>query len=202
MSENRVPENRVPENGPATPSHSHRGEPDDPWEVEDPILTARSLVYSYGATRALRGATLSVARGEVLAVTGASGSGKSTLLLCLAGVLRPDAGEVTYDGRNISAMGEAARSALRRTELGVLFQFGQLVAELTAEENVALPLLLSGARRRAARTAASSWLERFGVAELAGVRPPEMSGGQGQRVALARAMVTEPTVLFADEPTG
>lgn len=171
-------------------------------DVHDPVLVARSVVKSYGSTPALRGATLAVGRGEILAVTGASGSGKSTLLLCLAGVLRPDAGDVTLDGRVISAESEAKRSALRRSTFGVLFQFGQLVPELTAQENVALPLLLSGVARRPALAAASSWLERFGVLEQAGVRPPEMSGGQSQRVAVARAMVTEPTVLFADEPTG
>ncbi|MBQ1015728.1 ATP-binding cassette domain-containing protein, partial [Micromonospora sp. M51] len=102
----------------------------------------------------------------------------------------------------IDTWSEAARSRLRRTEFGVLFQFGQLVAELTAAENVSLPLLLAGTGRREARVAALTWLERFGVAELADVRPGEMSGGQQQRCATARALVTEPRVLFADEPTG
>ena len=164
--------------------------------------SCRSLVYSYGATPALRGVSLEIARGELLAVTGASGSGKSTLMLCLAGVLRPDAGEVRLGDRVISREGESARSELPRTEVGVLFQFGQLVPELTAAENVALPLLLSGVRRKPAIAAATTWLDRFGVADRAASRPPEMSGGQAQRVAAARAMVTEPAVLFADEPTG
>ena len=141
-------------------------------------------------------------RGENLAVTGPSGSGKSTLMLCLAGILTPDAGEVTFDGRTISQENESQRSQLRRSEFGVLFQFGQLVPELTAVENVALPLLLAGRNRSAAETAATNWLDRFAIADLAGSRPVEMSGGQAQRVAAARAMVTEPTVLFADEPTG
>lgn len=167
-----------------------------------PVLEARGVVKSYARTPALRGVSLSLDEGEVVAVTGASGSGKSTLLHCLAGIVRPDAGEVLYRGRPVHAMGERERSVLRRTELGVLFQFGQLVAELTAEENVALPLLLGGARRRPALTAAGLWLDRFGVAGLAGQRPGEMSGGQQQRVATARALVTEPRVLFADEPTG
>ncbi len=166
------------------------------------VLTARSLVKSYGNSPALRGVSLSAARGDVLAITGPSGSGKSTLLLCLAGILRPDAGEVRFGGRRIDTEDEATRSRLRRREFGVLFQFGQVVPELTAQENVALPLLLSGVRRREAMTAARSWLDRFGVAELAAQRPPQMSGGQAQRVAVARAMVTEPEVLFADEPTG
>jgi len=159
-------------------------------------------VYSYGSAPALRGITVEVARGELLAVTGPSGSGKSTLMLCLAGLLRPDAGEVRLGDRIISTESEAARSELRRSEIGVLFQFGQLVAELTAAENVALPLLLSGVKRKPAIAAATIWLDRFGVADQADSRPTQMSGGQGQRVAAARAMVTEPSVLFADEPTG
>ncbi len=167
-----------------------------------PLLSARSVVVSYGRTPALRGVTMSVGGGEIVAVTGASGSGKSTLLLCLAGILRPDVGEVRFGDRVISAESEAARSRLRRREFGVLFQFGQLVPELSAVENVALPLLLSGVRRRPATTAALEWLDRFGIADLADSRPPQMSGGQGQRVAVARAMVTEPVVVFADEPTG
>jgi len=109
-----------------------------------PLLSARSVVVSYGRTPALRGVTMSVGGGEIVAVTGASGSGKSTLLLCLAGILRPDVGEVRFGDRVISAESEAARSRLRRREFGVLFQFGQLVPELSAVENVALPLLLSG----------------------------------------------------------
>ncbi|MEU9505845.1 ABC transporter ATP-binding protein [Micromonospora sp. NPDC048170] len=165
-------------------------------------LKARGVVKAYGRTPALRGITLDVAEGEIVAVTGPSGCGKSTLLHCLAGILRPDAGEVSWNGHRIDTWSEAARSRLRRTEFGVLFQFGQLVAELTAAENVALPLLLAGTRRREARTAALSWLERLGVAELADSRPGEMSGGQQQRCATARALVTEPRVLFADEPTG
>ncbi|MDQ3449911.1 MAG: ABC transporter ATP-binding protein [Actinomycetota bacterium] len=166
------------------------------------VLAARSLVKSYGNSPALRGVSLSAARGDVLAITGPSGSGKSTLLLCMAGILSPDAGEVRFGGARIDTESEARRSALRRREFGVLFQFGQVVPELTAQENVALPLLLSGVRRREAMTAARSWLDRFGVADLAKQRPPQMSGGQAQRVAVARAMVTEPEVLFADEPTG
>jgi len=167
-----------------------------------PAISARAVTKSYGNTPALRGVSFSADRGEIVAVTGASGSGKSTLLLCLAGILRPDAGEVWLSGRRIDTASESERSRLRRTELGVLFQFGQLVPELTAAENVALPLLLSGVRRREAMTAANTWLERFSVAELAGQRPTQMSGGQAQRVAVARALVTEPQVLFADEPTG
>lgn len=165
-------------------------------------LQARGVVRAYGRTPALRGVTLEVAEGEIVAVTGPSGCGKSTLLHCLSGILRPDAGQVLWRGDRIDLMTEGVRSRLRRTEFGVLFQFGQLVTELTAAENVALPLLLAGTGRREARAAALTWLERLGVAEVADVRPGEMSGGQQQRCATARALVTEPRVLFADEPTG
>jgi len=168
----------------------------------DVVLDARELVRNYDRTPALRGVSLAVRAGEVVAITGPSGSGKSTLLHCLAGIVRPDEGEVRWQGRRIDTQSEAQRSRLRRTEFGVLFQFGQLVPELTAAENVALPLLLAGTRRRTALGTAEGWLDRFGVAELAGKRPTEMSGGQAQRVATARALVTGPAVLFADEPTG
>ena len=166
------------------------------------VLQGRGIVKSYGRTPALRGVTLEVDEGEIVAITGRSGCGKSTLLHCLAGIVRADAGEVSYRGDRIDTRSEAARSKLRRTEFGVLFQFGQLVGDLTAAENVALPLLLGGTSRREARTAALTWLDRLGVADLADQRPGQMSGGQQQRCAVARALVTEPRVLFADEPTG
>ncbi len=171
-------------------------------DADRPVLSARSIVYSYGNTPALRGVSVQVGAGEIVAITGPSGSGKSTLMLCLAGVLQPDAGDVEFRGRLVSDASESERSALRRSDFGILFQFGQLVPELTAAENVALPLLLSGVKRKAAITAATTWLDRFGVADHAASRPTEMSGGQVQRAAAARAMVTEPSVLFADEPTG
>jgi putative ABC transport system ATP-binding protein len=166
------------------------------------IIEARGVVRSYGRTPALRGVSVGVEEGEIVAVTGPSGCGKSTLLHVMSGILRPDAGEVIYRGERIDTRSEAGRSKLRRGDFGVLFQFGQLVAELSALENVALPLLIGSTRRREATTAAAQWLDWLGVAELAGQRPGEMSGGQQQRVALARAMVTQPRVLFADEPTG
>ncbi|MGY1436510.1 ABC transporter ATP-binding protein [Streptomyces reniochalinae] len=166
------------------------------------VLRARGVVKSYGPTPALRGIDLDLAEREILALTGPSGSGKSTLLHCLAGILRPDAGEITYGELALGGCSEAERSRLRRTEFGVLFQFGQLVEELTAAENAALPLLLTGRGRKEARTAALEWLDRLGAADVADVRPPRMSGGQQQLCAAARALVTAPRVLFADEPTG
>jgi putative ABC transport system ATP-binding protein len=151
---------------------------------------------------ALRGASVSVAQGEILAVMGPSGSGKSTLLHCLAGILVPDSGEIWFDGQRVDTLPEQARSALRRERFGFVFQFGQLVPELSAEENVALPLLLGGMRRRDALSEARAWFERLGLAGMEDHRSGEMSGGQAQRVALARGLVARPAVLFADEPTG
>jgi len=166
------------------------------------IIEARDLVLSFGETPALRSASLSVQRGEILAVMGPSGSGKSTLLHCLAGILVPDFGEVTFDGQRLDTMREEQRSRLRRDRFGFVFQFGQLVPELTAEENVALPLLLGGTRREEALRGARVWFERFELDGLERHRAGEMSGGQAQRVALARGLVAHPDVLFADEPTG
>jgi putative ABC transport system ATP-binding protein len=166
------------------------------------VIEARDIVLSFGRTPALRGASLSAGRGEILAVMGPSGSGKSTLLHCLAGILVPASGQVWFDGRRVDTLGEAERGTLRRDRFGFVFQFGQLVPELTAEENVALPLLLGGARRRAALREARVWFERLDLDGLEGRRSGELSGGQAQRVALARGLVARPEVLFADEPTG
>jgi putative ABC transport system ATP-binding protein len=166
------------------------------------LIEARDVVKSFGQTPALRGANLSAASGEIVAVMGPSGSGKSTLLHCLAGIFRPDSGEVWFDGRRLDELSEADRTRLRRTAFGFVFQFGQLVPELSAADNIALPLLLGRTRRKAAYQKAASWLDRLGLADKAGNRTGELSGGEGQRVALARALVTKPKVLFADEPTG
>jgi putative ABC transport system ATP-binding protein len=171
-------------------------------QVGGVIVEARDLWLSFGETPALRGARLSVKRGEIVAVMGPSGSGKSTLLHCLAGILVPDSGEVTFDGQRIDVMREAERSKLRRDRFGFVFQFGQLVPELTAQENVALPLLLGGTHRDEALRAARSWFERLDLKGMEDHRTGEMSGGQSQRVALARGLVARPDVLFADEPTG
>jgi putative ABC transport system ATP-binding protein len=166
------------------------------------LIEARDVVLSFGQTPALRGASVSVAAGEILAVMGPSGSGKSTLLHCLAGILIPDGGEVWLESRRLDTMDETERSALRRDRFGFVFQFGQLVPELTAEENVALPLLLGGIRRGPALAQARAWFGRLGLDGLEQRRSGELSGGQAQRVALARGLVARPEVLFADEPTG
>ena len=166
------------------------------------VVEARGLSLSFGSTPALRGASLAVRRGEVVAVMGPSGSGKSTLLHCLAGILVPGEGEVWFAGQRLDSLSDDRRSALRRDRFGFVFQSGQLVPELTAEENVALPLLLAGARRVAALERARPWFERLGLDGLEQRRSGELSGGQAQRVALARGLVAGPRVLFADEPTG
>lgn len=168
----------------------------------EPLIEARAVVKSFGKTPALNGASVVVNRGEILAVMGPSGSGKSTLLHCLAGIFTPDAGEVYFDGRRIDTLGEARRSEMRRTDFGFVFQFGQLVPELTIEDNIALPLLLGRMARRDAYSAARAWLPRLGLDGLGPRRTGEVSGGEAQRVALARALVHHPKVLFADEPTG
>jgi putative ABC transport system ATP-binding protein len=178
--------------GPAVPTAPDAGK----------IIEARDLWLSFGSTQALRGASLGVRRGEIVAVMGPSGSGKSTLLHCLAGILVPDQGEVSYGGQRLDTLSDDRRSALRRDRFGFVFQSGQLVPELTAEENVALPLLLSGTRRGPAMTAARQWFAALGLDGLERRRSGELSGGQAQRVALARGLVADPEVLFADEPTG
>ncbi|WP_327190435.1 ABC transporter ATP-binding protein [Streptomyces xinghaiensis] len=181
-----------------TPASDAPNEPDQAGA----LLAAEDLHKTYGTTPALDGASFAIRPGEIVAVMGPSGSGKSTLLHCLAGIITPDSGQVLYRGRNMSAMPDAERSALRRGEFGFVFQFGQLVPELTCVENVALPLRLHGTGRKEAESRAAAWMDRLEVSDVRDKRPGEVSGGQGQRVAVARALVSGPRVLFADEPTG
>ncbi len=166
------------------------------------LIEARDAHKSFGQTPALAGATLTVSGGEIMAIMGPSGSGKSTLLHCMAGIFPPDAGEIWFRGRRLDALDDAERTELRRTAFGFVFQFGQLVPELTVADNIALPLLLSKAGRKAAYAAANDWLPRLGIGGLGRRRTGELSGGQAQRVALARALVGRPEIVFADEPTG
>lgn len=157
---------------------------------------------SYGPREVLHGITLRVEPGHVVALLGPSGSGKSTLLHVLAGVLTPDAGSSHYGDTVVSDLGEADRAKLRLSDFGFIFQFGQLLPDLSALDNVSLPLLLAGQPRKEALRQARGWLERLGLAEHGSKLPSELSGGQAQRVAIARALVTAPRVIFADEPTG
>ena len=166
------------------------------------LVEGRDIVKSFGQTPALRGASVTVSPGEILAIMGPSGSGKSTLLHCLAGIFTPDQGEVWFDGRRLDGLSEDERTKLRRTAFGFVFQFGQLVPELTAADNVALPLLLNRMGRRAAYATAEAWLDRLGIGDKTGNRTGELSGGEAQRVAVARALALAPRVIFADEPTG
>jgi putative ABC transport system ATP-binding protein len=167
-----------------------------------PVLAGRGLTKHYGGVHALDGVDIGIEPGQVLAVVGPSGSGKTSLLHVLSGILRPDSGDVFLDGQSVGTLSEAARSELRRTAFGFVFQSGMLVAELTAEENAALPLLLAGMSRQQAVATARDWLAKLGLAGLEKRRPGEMSGGQAQRVAIARALAHRPRVIFADEPTG
>lgn len=169
-------------------------------------MRARAVTKTYGVasaqTHALKGVDLEIAPGESIAIMGPSGSGKTTLLHLLAGVLAPTSGTVSWCGRDLAAMSDAQRTKLRRSEFGFVFQSGQLLPELPAQENAALPLLLTGMDRKLSVDLARQQLARLGLAGLEHRRPGELSGGQAQRVAIARALVSDPEVIFADEPTG
>ncbi|MCZ3388081.1 MAG: ATP-binding cassette domain-containing protein [Actinomycetia bacterium] len=151
---------------------------------------------------ALDGVNLLLSPGEVVSLTGASGSGKSTLMHCMAGLVTPDSGGIVWDGQDIAVWSAEDRAKLRRERLGFVFQFGDLVAELSLLENVCLPLLLTGQKMRKAKVAASEILELLGLTDEQLRRPDQVSGGQAQRAAVARALVNQPDFVFADEPTG
>ncbi len=175
--------------------------------ASDGRLVARDLVMRYGPAPdggppALGGVSLTIEPGESVAVMGPSGSGKTTLLHVLAGILGPTSGQVLWTGRDVARLSDTDRTLLRRQEFGFVFQQGMLLPELPAVENVALPLLLDGLRRREATNRARVLFEPLGLAGLERRRPGELSGGQAQRVAIARALVGRPGVVFADEPTG
>jgi putative ABC transport system ATP-binding protein len=171
-----------------------------------PVLEARQLAKTYETGGAkvlgLRGVDISMERGEFVAIMGPSGCGKSTLLNLLAGLDRPTAGEVWLDGERIDGLSETKLARLRRRKVGFVFQFFNLVPTLSAVENVELPLLLVGRRRREARRSANELLSALGIPEKHGAAPVQLSGGQQQRVALARALANRPDVVLADEPTG
>ncbi|MFD3929389.1 ABC transporter ATP-binding protein [Streptomyces sp. NPDC058614] len=166
------------------------------------VLSAKGVELSYGTTTAVRDADISLRQGEVAAISGHSGSGKSSLLYCLAGVLPVARGEIRFEGRTLGELDDEELSALRRERFGFVFQYGELLPELTVEENTALPLWLAGQRKAKALAAAGEVLGRLGIADLRERRPSQVSGGQSQRVAVARALVHQPAVVFADEPTG
>jgi putative ABC transport system ATP-binding protein len=165
-------------------------------------LDGVTKAYQAGVPPALAEVSLSVAAGEVAAVMGPSGSGKSTLLNLVAGLDRPTAGTVTVAGRRVDTLGEAALARFRARHVGIIFQFFNLLDDLTVEDNVLLPAQLAGASRRRARTRAGELLERMGIERHRDEYPARLSGGQRQRVAIARALVNSPELLLADEPTG
>lgn len=166
------------------------------------IIRTEDITKRFGVTTALDKVSIDIAEGDILAIMGPSGSGKTTLLHCIAGILTPDSGKVFFNDQDLGRLKEDARTRLRREQFGFVFQFGQLVPELTALENAALPLLLGGVSRKEAFARAEPWFEALGIAGLEGRRAGELSGGQAQRVALAHAFAQRPQVLFADEPTG
>lgn len=166
------------------------------------ILRATNVELFYGSQRALCGVDFTLGAGEVCAITGSSGSGKSSLLYCLAGVLAPTRGEISLDGVPLHSLDDDELSTVRRERFGFVFQYGELLPELTVEENAALPLRLAGRRKAKALEVAGEVLGRLGLAELRQRRTSQISGGQSQRVAVARALVHRPDVIFADEPTG
>lgn len=166
------------------------------------MIEAKQISYAFGVTPALREVSVAIGAGESVAIMGRSGSGKSTLLHCLAGLLVPDEGEVWFQDHRLDNTSDAQRSAQRLVHMGMVFQFGHLVPELSLIENVALPLMATGTKRIDAEARAAKLLERLDVSELADRRPAEVSGGQMQRAAIARSLVHRPAVVFADEPTG
>ena len=170
--------------------------------VSKSMLRVVDVKKSFGLTPALRGVNLEVAQGEILAIMGPSGSGKSTLMHCMAGIFVPDSGEIWFGGQRVDQLDEDNRTELRRSTFGFVFQFGQLVPELTVADNIALPMLLNKEPRKVAYAKANTWLEKLDLKGLGHRRTGELSGGQAQRDALARALATKPKVIFADEPTG
>ncbi|MCZ4122560.1 ABC transporter ATP-binding protein [Streptomyces sp. H39-S7] len=168
---------------------------------DNDVLWARALRHSFQGSPALLGVSLGVREGEILGLLGPRGAGKTTLLRCLAGQLLPDQGEVWFNSAPVHTLPPAARERLRRERFGWVGGTPQLLPELTARENAALPLLLCGMSHRTAKNTAQEWLDRLDVGSVARKRPAELLQAQRQRVAIARALVTLPAVIFADEPT-
>ncbi len=166
------------------------------------MIALTDIRKRFGTLDVLRGVSLEVARGEVVAVVGASGAGKSTLLQIAGTLMRPDGGRVVIDGTDVGALGDRALSRFRNERIGFVFQFHHLLPEFTALENVMIPALIGRRDKRAAARRAAELLETMGLAERLEHKPAALSGGEQQRVAIARALINDPAVLLADEPSG
>lgn len=166
------------------------------------IIQAENIHKSFGALEVLKGVDLQVHKGEILSIVGASGAGKSTLLQILGTLISADSGNLYIDGCDVSGLSRDALADFRCQHIGFVFQSHHLLPEFSAEENVMIPAMIAGVSSREARRNAREWLARLGLAERFQHKPSELSGGEQQRVAIARAVINNPSVLFADEPTG
>lgn len=166
------------------------------------MIELDNITRSFGSLKVLKGISLKVERGEVVSITGPSGAGKTTLLQIMGSLDKPDGGRVLYDGQDITRMNEKEISAFRNRHIGFVFQFHQLLPEFTAIENITIPMLIAGEGMRQATSRAKELLEMLGLADRAGHKPSELSGGEKQRIAVARALANQPDVILADEPSG
>lgn len=170
--------------------------------TDTPLMEVRDIYKSFGRLEILRGISLELRRGEILAIVGASGAGKTTLLQVIGTLDAPDRGEVVIEGERLSALSGDRRAAFRNRHIGFVFQSHQLMPEFTAVENVAIPAMISGKSRREAMAEAGELLRRLSLGDRLDHRPAELSGGEKQRVAVARAIINHPEIVLADEPTG
>lgn len=166
------------------------------------MIEIKNICKSFGDLQVLRNVSLSVGRGEIVAIVGPSGAGKTTLLQIAGSLDRPDSGSVTYDGKDITSMKEKELAKFRNRNIGFVFQFHELLPEFSAKENVVLPAMIAGMSRREAMAQACGLLEMLGLGQRLDHKPSELSGGEKQRVAIARALINNPRIVLADEPTG
>lgn len=166
------------------------------------MIELKGITKSFGSLQVLKGIDLTIRKGEVVSIVGPSGAGKTTLLQIMGTLDKADAGTITIDGTNVSKLKEKELSAFRNRHIGFVFQFHQLLPEFTALENVMIPALIAGTSPKEANRRAQEMLDLLGLADRAGHKPNELSGGEKQRVAVARALINRPSVVFADEPSG